>query len=204
MATSGDFLMAIDTGATQQGDPPADRCRGQLRHPAQPAPPRRDAAGRAGRRMGGRPELLQRRLDGPHRQPAIDRGGAGRATHRQLNRCRRGDDQCPLLHHELGLDCRIGVSQMPTPESVRCSFRKRNRVCCPIWAAPILPDEVIRTQSVARSDDEIKGPPEHCPPRTARPRDESSRCLARATAAAERDRLVRRRHILHARSSMSR
>jgi hypothetical protein len=54
--------------------------------------------------MVGRTELLQRRLDGPHRQPAIHRGGASRATHRQLNRCRRDDDEDPLLHHELGLD----------------------------------------------------------------------------------------------------
>ena len=54
--------------------------------------------------MGGRAELLQRRVDGPHRRSETDRGGAARAAHRQLITCRREDEADPLLHHELGLD----------------------------------------------------------------------------------------------------
>jgi hypothetical protein len=51
-----------------------------------------------------RAQLLQRRVDGPHRRSQTDRGGAARPAHRQLITCRREDDDDPLLHHDLGLD----------------------------------------------------------------------------------------------------
>src|SRR5664280_1951577 len=78
------------TGAAQQGDQAPDGGRRDLPDPGQPHPPRRDGPVRAGRRVAGRPALLQSGVDGRDRRRQRGRGGEPGAPHGELTDQARG------------------------------------------------------------------------------------------------------------------